>query len=181
MSISFSIDFLSGAPVESRLDVLKGIEITSGKLYQVPKIKQKHGTVVLFLSSVCPCTNGAIEKISELIKKYKSKGFEMVVVNLDHKGKLSSLESYYKKTGIQAPIIWDDQLKIAKSFNVKMMAEAVILSKSDEIIYQGGIRTEDDQYPLISALDEIISEKKISVPKGKGMGCLLLYPNTKSP
>ncbi|MFN8944255.1 MAG: hypothetical protein ACK5WZ_06490, partial [Pseudobdellovibrionaceae bacterium] len=30
------------------------------------KIKQKHGTVVLFLSSVCHCTkNGAIEKICD--------------------------------------------------------------------------------------------------------------------
>ncbi len=162
----------------TKVSVIEGNDILSGKMKRIDFSESKGSIVVLFLSTVCPCTNGSMMKISNLIDQYTTKGFEVVVVNLDYKSKISSLKKYYKAVGLKTSIIWDENLRIAKSFGVKMMAESVVVSKDGQMLYRGGIRTEDDQYPLFGALDEIHEGKAVTHSKGKGMGCFLLYPES---
>ncbi len=142
--------------------------------------KAKRATVLLFLSSACPCTNGAIGEIRELAKKYSDMGFDFYGINLDYQASAQSLKKYYAVAKLGFPILRDSQLEIAKSFGVELMAESAVIGADLSILYRGGIKTEKDEMILFDALDAISKGKEPAQKIGDGMGCFLLYPSRKA-
>jgi peroxiredoxin len=158
---------------------ISGVDVLTKKVVEIDLAKTKKATVLLFLSSVCPCTNNAIEQIKALSKNEIKEGYDFYGINLDYKATEKSLEEYYRALGFSFPIIRDVDLKIARSFGVTMMAESVVVSPKGMFLYRGGIRTEKDEMILFDALKKISAGLELTSKVGEGMGCFLRYPDAK--
>lgn len=135
----------------------------------------KQGTVLLFLSASCPCTNGATAELRKLARDHKD--FRFYGLNVDYGYENKDLREFYQKAKLGFPIVRDEGLAVAKQYGIELMAESVVLSPEGKVLYQGGIKTEKDEALLQNALAEIHSGKTVSVARGKGVGCLLRYPS----
>lgn len=135
------------------------------------------GQVVVFLSSVCPCSDSHVEELKKLFNDFPDFSFVGVHSNMDEK-KEATLE-YFKKLNLPFPIIRDSDLKIANQFKAYKTPHAFVLSKQQEHpVYEGGVSNSKsfenaDRNFLREALINIANHKPVKTPKGRTLGCVI--------
>lgn len=151
-------------------------DILTGKTVMIDPQSSQKGTVLLFLSPSCPCTNNSLAEIREQAARYQSQGFKFYGINVDLNSAAKNRKAFYRAAQIGFPILHDTELKIARQLNIKLMADSVVLRPDQSVAYRGGIKTEKDEFLLFNALNEISQGQTVSKPVGEGMGCFLVYP-----
>lgn len=132
------------------------------------------GTVVIFMSAKCPCSNShaqIIQKQSEL-----HKNFAFVIVHSNADESLEMVRTYFKSSGVTIPVIEDQGFELANRFKAIKTPHAFVLTPSGETVFKGGV-TDSTEGPtaktnyLDLALKDIEAGRAVKVSQARALGC----------
>ncbi len=144
-------------------------------LQQKPK-----AIVVVTMNTKCFLMKKYLPEILRLEKEYRARGIQVVGINASNGDKVEDVLGHGFDNEIPFPILKDPKQHLVDALKIAHTPEFMVLDPELNIRYQGAI---DDQYSttthqsapqnryLRNALDEILAEKKVSVPKTESDGC----------
>lgn len=132
------------------------------------------GTVVVFLSARCPCSNSHVEVLSKVAAEFKEFNFVAVHSNLEETKEESV--KYFTAVKLPFPVIQDRDLKLADEFRALKTPHAFVLSPSGAVLYKGGVTNSShapaaDKNFLKDALADLRAGNTVRSPEGRTLGC----------
>jgi hypothetical protein len=161
--------FLTAAPTPA---VTSGKELSTGKNLDVPFGPK--GSVLVFLSAKCPCSNSHIALLKTMAEKFKDFSFVAIHSNADEN--LEDSKKYFQKVQLPFPVIQDDKTKLADFYKANRTPHVFVLSAASKVLYQGGITNSSeapkaDKNYLQEALQDIVAGRPVATPEGRTLGC----------
>ncbi|MGZ3727957.1 MAG: redoxin domain-containing protein [Bdellovibrionota bacterium] len=174
MRISFLTLALLCAIAGPARAAISGQDLLQGRALTVES--GKRGTVVVFLSVKCPCSNSHLARIRQLVKDYPAFAFVLVHSNSDEPA--ADAAAYFRKADLGAPVLQDEKSRLADQFKALKTPHAFVLSPSGEILYRGGVTNSAngetaDRQILRSALEDLTSGKAVQTPASRTLGCVI--------
>lgn len=136
----------------------------------------KMGTVVVFLSAVCPCSDSHVPEIKKLSTSFPN--FNFIVINSNQDEDIETSQKYFIEKDLAIPVIKDQDAKLAKMLDAYKTPHAFILNKSGNVIYQGGVTDSSKlqdakKFYLQKSLQELSDNKAVSEPITRTLGCVI--------
>jgi thioredoxin-related protein len=142
------------------------------------KNADKKGLVVIFMSAKCPCSDSHVSVVKNLLKKYANT-FSFYIIHSNLEETLKETQSYFKKAAFDAPVIQDQETKLADLFKAYKTPHSFIVNPQGEVVYQGGVTNSSnapsaDRNYLEEALSEIEQGKAVTTAEGRTLGCVIM-------
>lgn len=165
---------------------LKNID---GKVLSLADIKTDKGYIVIFTCNHCPFSKAYEDRIIELDKKYKKKGYPVVAIN-PNDVKVSPEDSFdkmierAKEKKFSFPYLYDESQNIAKAYGATRTPHVYVLTKKGKdlvVDYIGAIDDNAFESEKVSkkyleiALDELVAGKAASNNFTKAIGCTIKW------
>ena len=138
--------------------------------------KKQKATVVLFLSSRCPCSGGYDKRNKELADAYASKGIRFVAINSSADETDVEIAAHAKAHGFTFPILRDADHKVADRLDAQVTPEAFVMDAQGILRYHGRIDDSRDEKTILShdlrnALDFLVAGQNPKVKSTTPFGC----------
>lgn len=142
------------------------------------KIEWKAGgdkpLVVVFLSSLCPCSNSHIGEVKSLAQEYSEVTF--VGVHANQEESVTSAGEYFKQAGLPFPVVRDSSQKWTNHFKALRTPHAFIISPMGELLYKGAVSdsrefSRSEQKFLRLALADLKNKREIKIKDSRPLGC----------
>lgn len=160
---------------------LKGEDLLSGKPIELmQKESGNKGTVVVFLSAKCPCSNAHNSILKSLSEKHPSFRFLAVHSNADEDIEFS--KKYFKEAALPFPVVQDPDAVWANHFRAHKTPHVFVVGNEGQLLYKGGVtssesaRPTDRQY-LAEALEDIQNNQPVRTKEGRALGCVIARKN----
>lgn len=101
-------------------------------------------TVLLFLSTECPISNGYAPTMNRLVREFRDRGVSFIGVNPNAGQSLRDVEVHRIRYDLKFPVLKDPGGKLAEALGAAVCPTAVVFNGSGEAVYRGRI---DDRYP----------------------------------
>jgi len=157
-----------------------------GKSHALDEVKDKKLVVVAFLGVECPLSKLYAPRLAELSKTYGEKGVAFIGVDPNRQDAITEMAHFAKVHNVEFPLLKDLNNVLADQLGATRVPQVFVLDASRTVRYVGRI---DDQYgfdtgsgyaktrvsrtDLVSALDELLADKPVSVPATDAIGCLI--------
>ncbi|MGE3683381.1 MAG: redoxin domain-containing protein [Bdellovibrionales bacterium] len=134
------------------------------------------GTVLVFMSAKCPCSNNHVGVLKKLAADFKDFSFVAVHSNADESLDLS--KSYFKAAELPFPVIQDEGGELADEFKALKTPHAFLLGPGGKILYKGGVTSSThgesaERRLLRGALSDVDAGRKVRVAEGRTLGCAI--------
>ena len=155
------------------------------KKVSMSDFKDAKGFVVIFTCNHCPYSVLYEDRIIELDKKFKSKGYPVIAINpndpeVQPEDSFEKMKQRAKEKGFTFPYLMDKNQEIYPQYGATKTPHIYILQKSKNgnvVKYIGAI---DDNYQdaeavkekyVENAVDALLKGEAIKVPETKAIGC----------
>jgi peroxiredoxin len=134
-------------------------------------------TVVMFISTRCPFSNGYDVRMEELEKSYGSRGVRFIGVNSNVNEPVDEIVSHAKKHGFTFPVVKDDASRTADAYGAQRTPEIFVIDASGVVQYHGRIDENSDDASSVkspdlrNALDALMEGRPVPAPSTKAFGC----------
>lgn len=148
------------------------------------------GTVLVFLSTECPISNGYVPVLNRLHQQYAAQEVAFAGVNSNGSQSLADMAAHAQKFDVKFTVLKDADAKVAERLGVDVCPMVIVLDSLRKPVYQGRI---DDRYArrgggardvgradLEIALHEMRLGQEISVDRTPPVGCPLLKKNIET-
>ena len=174
-SLLFLLIFCSAQCLAQTLPALQAINVVTEKT-TVIEWQEKKGTVLVFLSSSCPCSNAHIEHLKELSQKFSEIKFVGIHSNVDETRKDS--KEYFTLQNLPFPVLRDENSLWANRLKAYRTPHAFLVSPAGAVIYQGGVTSsaeakKAEHFYLQETLERLVAGKKIATTKTRVIGCAI--------
>jgi hypothetical protein len=137
------------------------------------------GTLVVFLSSTCPCSHSHLLPLKELAHTFPQISFLGVHSNVNEEKTMA--RDYFREQKINFPILSDPEAKIANLFKAVRTPHAFLVNKKGEIIYRGGVSSSADYtkasaHYLKKTLEQYIKGVSLERTETRVLGCQIQRP-----
>ncbi|MBI9057438.1 MAG: thioredoxin family protein [Labilibaculum sp.] len=156
-----------------------------GKHISLSDYKDAKGFIVIFTCNHCPYSVAYEDRIIEIDKKYKAKGFPVIAINpndpeLYPSDSFENMIIRSEEKGFTFPYIFDNTQEIYKTYGATKTPHVFILSNNSgkyKVEYIGAI---DNNYKdakqvtehyINDAVDALLQNKKPKVTSTKAIGC----------
>lgn len=173
VSVFFATGFTSNAPTPYKIgDTATDFKLKSvdGKMYSMTDYKSAKGFIVVFTCNHCPFAVKYEDRINDLAKKYKSKGYILLAINpndpsVQPEDSFVLMQKRAKEKGFSFPYLVDDGQKIFPQYGATKTPHAFLLDKNRVVKYIGAI---DDNVDSVAEVKEKYLENAIAaLEKGK--------------
>lgn len=176
---------LVGTPVgqsqaKSTSDVQPTLKMDGTNLVDLNRVSievpSKKPTLVVFLSSTCPCSMSHIPELKALSEEFS--GVQMVGVNSNANESIESAHEYFKSVGLTFPVIKDTNFKLADYFKASKTPHAFLLDSNGKTLFQGGV-SNSSKFPqaerrfLREALLDVKNGSTVRTPVARALGCAI--------
>lgn len=158
------------------------LKSVDGKMYSMSDYKDAKGFIVVFTCNHCPFAVKYEDRVIELAKKYKSKGYVLVAINPNDpsvvpEDSFEKMKERAKEKAFTFPYLFDEGQKIFPQYGATKTPHVFLLDKNLIVKYIGAI---DDNVEDASAVKEHYLENAIAaLEKGqeptvaltKAIGC----------
>ncbi|PYS93064.1 MAG: hypothetical protein DMF64_06570 [Acidobacteria bacterium] len=148
----------------------------NGQAHTLASLKGKHGTVLIFIATRCPVSNGYNERMEKLAQDYAAHGVSVIGINANSTEPASEVKSHAAEKHLTFAILKDNGNKIADRLGAAHTPEAFLLDASNKLVYHG--RIDNSLNPanvsandLRDAIDAILAGKPIAKTEAKAFGC----------
>ncbi len=157
-----------------------------GRNRSLDELADKPLVVVAFLGTECPLARLYAPRLQELSEAYAARGVAFVGIDANQQDSLTEIAAFAQQYHLKFPLLKDRDQAVADQFGAVRNPEVFVLDRERAIRYRGRI---DDQYGLGSssgyaraavktrnlgdALDELLSDKKVSQPSTQVTGCII--------
>lgn len=137
---------------------------------------ESKGTVVVFLSSKCPCSASHEKILKDLALSAKNFRFIGIHSNTDENEALT--EAHFKEAELPFQVIQDDNAKLANHLGAIKTPHTFVFNNKGELVYQGGV-TDSHIGPQAKKqfLKEVIEDIQAGVlprhKEGRTLGCYI--------
>ncbi len=152
----------------------------------IHELRGEKATVIIFLSTECPISNGYLTTINRLAADFQSRGVNVVGINPNEGCSLRDMAVHRKEFEITFPVLKDAGAVVADELKATHCPEVLVLDERAEIRYRGRI---DDRYTkrggaagdvqrhdLMIALQEVLDGKMVTMKSTKVTGCPIARP-----
>lgn len=161
---------------------LKNID---GKMVSLADFKDARGFIVIFTCNTCPYSVANEDRIIELDKKYKPKGFPVVAINPNNP-EVSSGDSFElmkeraAEKGFAFPYLLDEGQKVYPKYGATKTPHVFVLKKDDKDLIVKYIGAIDDSARdagsvrtkyVENAVDALLTDQPIEMASTKAIGC----------
>lgn len=156
---------------------IEGLDIISQADQTVDFSKTKEGvqgTVLIFLSPLCPCSEAHTDTIKKLISDYKDFKFVGVYSSDD----TDEFREYFKMKDFGIPVIKDNHYAYANELGALATPHAFVINMKGTVLYKGGVTSSSkakkgsDQL-LENALNQIRTKKEVTPSETRVLGCAI--------
>lgn len=142
--------------------------------------------VVAFLGGDCPLSELYAARLAELGREYRPRGVQFVGVLSTPGSTPARLAEFAQAHATGFPLLRDPDGRVARSYGVGRVPEAVVLDAARAVRYRGRV---DDQFAvggrkpqptrrdLAEAVDEVLAGRPVSRPRVEGTGCVIAAPD----
>ncbi|MEX0720199.1 MAG: thioredoxin family protein [Balneolaceae bacterium] len=145
--------------------------------------------VVMFICNHCPYVKHLEQGIIDLAKEYIHKGIAFIAISSNDAEKYpEDSPGKMKEKEYPFPYLFDEDQEVAKAYKAACTPDFFVFDKNKELVYRGQF---DDSRPgkdtpvtgrdLRSALDTILSGKKVSTDQTPSMGCNIKWKPGNEP
>jgi peroxiredoxin len=135
-------------------------------------------TVVMFIATKCPISNGYNERMKALYTDYAAKGVKFVFINANSTEPADEVAEHARSHGFAFPVYKDNGNLVADRFGAQVTPEAFVMDNTGTIRYHGYI---DDSLNesrmkvqgLRNALDTVLAGKSVTAAETKAFGCTI--------
>lgn len=195
--ISSAFAFNSFKSTEADLPVKqKGYEIgdsatdfaltsVSGKTVSLSDFKSAKGFIVIFTTNHCPYAKAYQDRIIDLDKKYKEKGYPVIAINPNDSNdypedSFEVMKIRSQQAGFTFPYLMDKDQRVYPQYGATKTPHTFVLQKNDDqykVRYIGAI---DDNYQnpkaveqhyVQDAVDALLNGREVPVKRTKAIGC----------
>ncbi len=148
----------------------------SGKAHTLNSLKGKNGTVLIFISTQCPVSNGYNERMAKLAQDFNARGINVVGINSNAPESIEDVKQHAAAHNLTFTILKDKGSKIADLLGAQHTPEAYLLDASNKLVYRGGIDNSRNGQAinanyLRDAMEEVIAGKPVTRPRALAFGC----------
>jgi len=155
---------------------------TDGKTYSLDSFKNSKYLVVFFTCNHCPYVIGSDEVTRKTAERFKSLGVEFVGINSNSKSTYKDddfphMVERMKEHKFPWKYLYDESQKIALAYGALRTPHFFVFDEDRNLVYTGrGVDSPRDASKITvndldRALEELTSEKSISVPVTNPIGC----------
>lgn len=164
------ISFVSSSA--SALIPLKGVDLIGGKPLEVAAGKK--GTVVVFLSAVCPCSNSHVPVLKKLAVEFRDFSFVAVHSNVDEEK--ADAVKYFRAAELPFPVLQDERGLLAEEFKALKTPHAFLLDPEGKVLFKGGVTNSHEastagKHYLRDALGDVSSGRPVAITESRPLGC----------
>src|SRR5437588_13126378 len=147
-----------------------------GHEHTLASLKGKGGTVLIFMATRCPVSNGYNERMEKLATDYAARGVRVVGINANSTEPVEEVRQHAADKGLTFTILKDNGNRIADRFDAQVTPEAYLLDASGKLVYYGRIdnsRAGDaiTSTELRDAIESVLAGKPVEKPEAKAFGC----------
>lgn len=169
-----SIFFLTLHCFAQELPPIKANDLISGNSFEYNWSDSKKGSVLVFLSSSCPCSNAHIGHLVELAKTFPDVKFIGVHSNANET--LSDSKKYFKSLNLPFPVIQDNPIEWADRLKAYRTPHAFVITSDGKLAYQGGVTSSADPekadiFYLKVTLKKLLAGEKVESSRTRVLGC----------
>lgn len=159
------------------------LRTAEGREFSCDSFQKNKATVLVFLSESCPICQKYTLTLKSLWAEFSGKNIGFYGVFPSTSVEIDSVVGFARKYSIPFPLLLDSTQALTSLLKAKITPEAVVLSGSGEVLYQGRI---DNLFPLIGrkryaatshelkdALVSILGAKPIQVKNTQPVGCFI--------
>lgn len=161
---------------------LKNID---GKMVSLADFEDARGFIVVFTCNTCPVSVANEDRIIELDKKYKSKGFPVIAINPNNPA-VSSGDSFElmkvraAEKGFTFPYLLDEGQKVYPKYGATKTPHVFVLEKDEKdliVKYIGSIDDSARDASSVSrkfvenAVDALLANQPIEMASTRAIGC----------
>jgi peroxiredoxin len=149
-----------------------------GHEHTLASLKGKNGTVIIFIATRCPVSNGYNERMEKLATDYASRGVNVVGINANSTEPVEEVKQHAKDKGFTFVVLKDKGSQIADRFDAQVTPEAYLLDASGKLVYHGPIDNSRNPENITSnylrdAIEAMLAGKPVQKPEAKAFGCTI--------
>ena len=177
--ISLIFSFVEpGVAQASHPNAIQGLEYQTGKVREFSTRKADLKTVVVFLSTRCPCSARHREGLNQLVLKYSGQGFQFVGIHSNQNETEEEGKSTFTPTLYSFPVLRDKKALIAEHLGAIKTPHAFILGTQPEPLFEGGVSNSVDperatEFFLENALADLAQGNPVSRKQARALGCMI--------
>jgi len=148
----------------------------SGTAHTLASLHGKNGTVLIFIATQCPVSNGYNERMEKLAQDFKARGINVVGINANSTESAADVKDHAAKNNLTFPILKDNGNKVADMLGATRTPEAYFLDASSKLLYHGRIDnsrdiTQVNSSELRDALEATLAGKPVPKATANAFGC----------
>ena len=148
----------------------------NGHEHTLASLKGAKGTVLIFMATRCPVSNGYNARMEKLATDYAPRGVQIVGINANSTEPIEEVKQHAADKGLTFTILKDNGNRIADRFDAQVTPEAYLLDASGKLVYHGRIdnsRAGDaiTSTELRDAIEAVLAGKPVEKPEAKAFGC----------
>jgi peroxiredoxin len=148
----------------------------NGTEHSLSSLKGKNGTVLIFISTRCPVSNGYNERMEKLAQEYRALGVSVVGLNSNASETPDIIKAHATENKLSFTILKDKGNKVADQLGAGVTPEAYFLDASNKLVYHG--RIDNHKKPelvtandLRDAIDATLAGKPVLKAEAAAFGC----------
>ncbi|QGJ70451.1 Thiol-disulfide oxidoreductase ResA [Planctomycetales bacterium 10988] len=162
------------------------LPLASGGVADLQTMKGEKATLLVFMSTHCPISNGYIPELKQIAEEYKADGLKVIGLNPNAGQSLREMAAHAEEYSWEFPLLRDAGAQVAAAVGVSICPEVVLFDGQGKLAYRGRI---DDRYvfrggaprntrqaDLRVAIDSLLHRESIATPKTEALGCPILFP-----
>jgi peroxiredoxin len=149
---------------------------TDGATHSLSTLKGKNGTVLIFVSTKCPISNGYNERMEKLAQDYKARGVNVIGINANARETADDIKAHATENKLTFMILKDKGNKVADQLGAGITPEVYFLDASNKLVYHG--RIDNHKNPemvsasdLRDAIDATLAGKPVAKAEAAAFGC----------
>lgn len=159
------------------------VDTISHENMNLPELKGKNGTLIVFICNHCPFVIHIIEKMTQIAEDYQKKGVESIAISSNDvvnypQDAPDPMAKFAEKFNFSFPYLYDESQQVAKAYQAACTPDFFLFDKNLGLVYRGQF---DDSRPgngipvtgndLQHAMDQLLDGKDISTRQKPSMGC----------
>ncbi len=148
----------------------------AGAAHSLATLKGKQGTVLIFIATRCPVSNGYNERMAKLAADYGARGVNVVGINSNETEPAAEVKAHAAEKHLTFPILKDAGSKLADRFGAQHTPEVYFLDAANKLVYHGRIDNalnpaNVNANDLRDAIDAVLAGKPVAKTEAKAFGC----------
>ncbi len=146
------------------------------------------GAVLIFVASLCPCTDAHRIMVDNLVEKTGPEGIKFYAVFSNIGETEERAEYFYRNIGWDMPYYLDTDGKLAKEYKATRTPQTVVLSPKGKVLFNGPIDDANvnqgriEHAYLQDALDDVLTDRPVKVSEVPPLGgCWIVRDTTTVP